>query len=150
MTQRVPKKFYLVPRSLMYVNVCIKCVRDMDWKSSVNLGTHCHHYSFLASTLKLDSSQQGARWEVVQQRQRNAPRSSSVLDGCRPELLKPRNVLCKSERERERELSKQKELATLWPKYTLSVSSNFLFMYTVSASWEEIWHCFKCKDTSCT
>lgn len=101
MTQRVPKKFYLVPRSLMYVNVCIKCVRDMDWKSSVNLGTHCHHYSFLASTLKLDSSQQGARWEVVQQRQRNAPRSSSVLDGCRPELLKPRNVLCKSERERE-------------------------------------------------
>jgi len=102
MTQRVPKKFYLVPRSLMYVNVCIKCVCDMDWKSSVNLGTHCHHYSFLASTLKLDSSQQGARWEIVQQRQRNAPKSLSVLDGCRPsrpELLKPRDVLYKSERE---------------------------------------------------
>ena len=85
--------------------VFIKCVSDMDWKSCVNLGTHkrdiCHHYSFLASTLKLDSSEQGARWEIIQQRQRNVPRSLNVLDGCRPELLKPWDALCKSVRERE-------------------------------------------------
>ena len=119
------------------VNELIKCVSDMDWFSRVNLGTHSHHYSFLASTLKLDSSQQAARWEIVQQRQRNAPRSLSVLDG-RPELLKPRDALYKSERERE--LSKQKELATLWPKYTFisfyEFSSTSLFMYAILASEE--------------
>ena len=84
----------------------------MDWKLCVNLGTHkrdiCHHYSFLASTLKLDSSEQGTRWEIIQQRQRNVPRSLNVLDGCRPELLKPWDV-CASQRGRERERERDRE-----------------------------------------
>lgn len=104
------------------VNELIKCVSDMDWFSRVNLGTHSHHYSFLASTLKLDSSQQGARWEIVQQRQRNAPRSLSVLDG-RPELLKPRDALYKSERERE-SCPNRKNLQHYDPNTLLSVSTN--------------------------
>ena len=118
----------------------------MDWKLCVNLGTHkrdiCHHYSFLASTLKLDSSEQGTRWEIIQQRQRNVPRSLNVLDGCRPELLKPWDV-CASQRgrERERERERQRESCpdrkNLQPlqrscTYTIHYNTiNYIYIYHV-------------------